>query len=163
MYGPDDLAPAAGIYSGDDMGVSIWRGTDARDERHDSFRQDGGGHNVTIIYVLLVAHFVGDFICQSDWMAIHKSKRWDALAAHVAAYSAVLFVFLALLSRDEFYWFWYFITFNAAVHFGQDAITSRINMRLWQANQRHWFFVGIGADQLVHYVTLFITAGWWLQ
>ena len=61
MYGPDDLAPAAGVYSGDDMGVSIWRAADARDERHDYFRQDGGGHNVTIIYVLLVAHFVSAF------------------------------------------------------------------------------------------------------
>ena len=29
-------------------------------------------------------------------------------------------------------------------------------------NQRRWFFVAIGADLFLHYMTLFITAGWWL-
>ena len=51
---------------------------------------------MTIIYVLLMAHFVGDFICQTDWMALNKSKRWDALALHVGVYSAVLFSFALL-------------------------------------------------------------------
>jgi hypothetical protein len=37
-----------------------------------------------------------------------------------------------------------------ALHFVTDAITSRINSRLWAAKNVHWFFVGIGADQLLH-------------
>ena len=77
-------------------------------------------------------------------------------------------------------------------HFVQDAITSRINARLWfietyprppvdrprfglgtvghyemfahvESSKRHWFFVGVGADQLLHYIALFVTAGWWLR
>lgn len=163
---------------------------------------------MTIIYVLLVAHFVADFVCQSDWMAIHKSKRWDALALHVAVYAAVLFVFVHAGAYVEgnnvfevivswpIYWIphawrllepvdlWVFVGVNAAAHFVQDAITSRITARLWFIRwttmstrypelqgihcaevlpTRHWFFVGIGADQLLHYVTLFVTAGWWLK
>ena len=118
---------------------------------------------MTILYVLLIAHFVGDFICQSDWMALNKSKRWDALAWHICAYSAVLFLITMWVSPREFPQFGAFIAVNAPAHFMQDAITSRINARLWQANQRHLFFVGIGADQLLHYVTLFVTMDWWLQ
>src|SRR3990167_1335879 len=102
---------------------------------------------MTMIYVLLVAHFVGDFICQTDWMAQNKSKRWDALALHVAVYSAV--VYACLLVAGAFWAGWRFTTqiplviprflpfigATFAAHFVQDAITSRINSRLWQANQ----------------------------
>lgn len=81
-----------------------------------------------------------------------------------------------------------FITLNSVAHFVQDAITSRITSRLWfleirpivrgdgspyytvdgqastvrDTGTRHWFFVMIGCDQLIHYVTLFVTAWWWL-
>lgn len=149
---------------------------------------------MTIVYVLLVAHFVADFLFQSDWMAIHKSKRWDALALHVGTYSIAVNCFVTS------YWavtditpdagaFLVWFTVNAVVHFVQDAITSRITARLWffrpmfsgdmavtvsygdqwrdafvqRGGSRHWFFVAIGADQLLHYVTLFVTAGWWLR
>ena len=127
-------------------------------------------HIPMLIYVLLVAHFVGDFICQSDWQAINKSKSWRALTGHVMAYTLVLELALMfewaidlnrplpVLQASGLV----FILVNAAAHFVQDAITSRINSKLWQANERHWFFVGIGGDQLLHYVTLFATAEWLL-
>lgn len=118
---------------------------------------------MSLIYVLLVAHFVGDFICQTDWMAINKSKSWDALTAHVAVYAAVLLMAVGFWTDEASSTFGLWVFVNLAAHFLQDAITSRINSRLWQANQRHWFFVGIGADQLLHYVTLFVTARWWLR
>lgn len=41
----------------------------------------------------LVAHAVGDYILQSDWMATEKTKRSIAALAHVVAY-AVPFLFL---------------------------------------------------------------------
>ena len=141
---------------------------------------------MSIVYVLLVAHFVADFMCQTDWMAINKSKRWDALALHVSVYITVLSMVVALVLPPAPYpymtlkLFGLWIGVNAAAHFVQDAITSRINSRLWFLPQvgtgmrpewiqvevkstRHWFFVGIGADQLLHYVVLFKTAEWWLM
>ena len=149
---------------------------------------------MTVIYVLLVAHFVGDFLCQTDWMATNKSKRWDALALHVLVYTFVLALFTVRLPADVSL----FLAVNMGAHFVQDAITSLINARLWFVdgvrakhawrgatirsladgalidglsntvyevaynNKRYWFFVAIGADQLLHYVTLFVTASWWL-
>ena len=155
---------------------------------------------MAVIYVLLVAHFVGDFICQSDWMAQNKSKNWYALAIHVAVYMLIVGVLAGALIGASYHipiknvqtW----LVANFAAHFLQDAITSRINSRLWflkmtpavkgwreldrmldgtststletaywvdDISTRHWFFVSIGFDQLLHYVTLFVTAGWWLR
>ena len=153
--------------------------------------------DLSLIIVILVAHFVGDFICQTDWMALNKSKRWDALGLHVITYTSILFICVAfwhdsaILSRPivSYGVIWAFVGVNAVAHFVQDAITSRINARLWfliitptgdtgkiwrgsgdgsvrveplyvveDSGTRHWFFVCIGADQLLHYITLFATA-----
>ena len=161
---------------------------------------------MTIIYVLLVAHFVADFVCQSDWMAVNKAKDWGALALHVAVYGSAMSVVVAVgliladydPGRPMQMTLTAWLLVNMVAHFVQDAITSRITSRLWflkltlagrnwrvryddarsgtsttSTNQevfwsddtgtRHWFFVAIGADQLLHYVTLFVTAGWWLR
>lgn len=124
---------------------------------------------MAIVYVLLVAHFVGDFILQSDWMALNKSKESYALGVHVVVYTAALMFMVSMaitvgaLTHITAPQYATWLVVNAFAHFVQDAVTSRLNARLWQANERHWFFVAIGFDQLLHYVTLFVTAGWWLQ
>lgn len=130
---------------------------------------------VSTVLALLAVHFVADFLLQSDWMALNKSKRWDALTLHVAVYAACFLPFGIVFAL---------VTFTA--HFVQDAITSRINARFWffdmampvhwpsrrdpngpavphyaaLGGNRHWFFVGIGADQLLHYVQLVMLAEW---
>jgi hypothetical protein len=156
---------------------------------------------MTVVYALLVAHFLGDFVAQSDWMALNKAKRWDALAGHVSTYTIVLIPFVygygyLTLPRSGPEGAVLFLVVNFAAHFVQDAITSRLTSRLWffqmhegvwahlsvpttrgtaiekvrlynpstpDVGNRHWFFVAIGFDQLLHYVTLLVTAGWWLQ
>ncbi len=141
--------------------------------------------------VLLAAHFVADFVAQSDWIATNKSKMWDALAIHCGIYAAIVAVVMnwvffigegTLGSTTLAQWF--ILTF--VTHFVTDAVTSRITARLWffkredgiwtQAEYtfpkhgrtlvnpfapiegvRHWFFVMIGFDQLIHAVTLAAT------
>lgn len=120
---------------------------------------------LTISLSLLITHFVADFLLQSDWMALNKSKRWDALGLHVAVYS------LCFAPWGLRFWLLTFIT-----HFITDAITSRVTSKLWFMQnmgivgigpiehdytswklipwKRHWFFVVIGLDQLIHYGTL---------
>ena len=96
--------------------------------------------------ILVAIHFLADFVMQTDWMAINKSKSWSALFAHCCVYAAV------------FLWFGpAFAAITFVTHFATDAITSRITSLLWHKNERHWFFVVIGADQLIHYVTLALT------
>lgn len=133
----------------------------------------------TTILLLLALHFVGDFLCQSDWMAINKSKRWGVLALHCAIYAA-LFFFMPNVGPRIFV----FIGVTFATHFVTDAVTSRITSALWFImlyprtdyspvyygaypfyarvidGRRHWFFVVIGADQLIHVYTLILTWQW---
>jgi hypothetical protein len=101
---------------------------------------------LSAVIVILVMHFLADFVCQNDWMAVNKSKRFDALLAHVCIYAAPFMVFG-----------WRFSLITFLTHIITDAITSRCTSYLWQQNQRHWFFVVIGLDQLIHTVTLLLT------
>lgn len=125
---------------------------------------------------LLVAHFVGDFLLQSDWMATNKSKSWIALGWHTWVYATTILAVTLLSMPIELAGpFW---TITLVTHFITDAITSRITSKLWFfrrryyneempydasddwyyiEGRRHWFFVMIGFDQLIHYITLIYT------
>lgn len=125
--------------------------------------------------IVLLVHFVADFMLQSHWQAQNKSKRNDALFGHVAVWTACLTAAAVL---------WFGFTFgakgvvvgmvfglgNGVLHFVTDWSTSR-----WSASyfkealpltynndpraSQHWhdFFVVIGFDQYVHQLTLGIT------
>lgn len=99
----------------------------------------------------LFLHWVGDFICQTDEMAIGKSKSNWWLTAHVVMYSLML-LFLG----------WKVALLNGAAHWLIDYVTSRVNSRLWAAQQRHWFFVSIGFDQFLH-VSILLWSITWLR
>lgn len=122
---------------------------------------------ISIPLSLLALHFLGDFILQSDWMALNKSKAWDVLFIHCAVYSACFFA-----------WGPHFMALTFVLHFAVDFCTSRLTSKLWfmeiaqidwpgetrrmlyqpkTPNPRHWFFVMIGLDQLIHYTMLILT------
>ncbi|MBO8156544.1 MAG: DUF3307 domain-containing protein [Bacillaceae bacterium] len=39
---------------------------------------------------LLVAHLIGDYLFQTNWMAMNKARRWDALMVHSIVYTGVI-------------------------------------------------------------------------
>ena len=130
---------------------------------------------------LIIAHFVGDFLLQSNWMALNKSKSWLALTAHCFVYSVFVGAWAAsyVSGQSVYYNSPLWVPFIFVPHFITDAITSRITSKLWFINlepilvvfenepkythyasvkaTRHWFFVMIGLDQLIHYATLAYT------
>ncbi len=102
---------------------------------------------VHLVYLALVwLHFLGDFLLQSDKMALSKSSSMRWLGIHVAVYSAVFIPFGLK-----------FVLANYVLHFITDAISSRLTSRLWKQDKRHWFFVVIGADQAIHMSCLLLT------
>lgn len=105
---------------------------------------------MTRVFLALVTfNFMADFVLQSDWMAINKSKSFLPLLVHVAIYDMCFWGFG-----------WKFAAITFAAHFIQDALTSRLNSKLWAAEKRHWFFVAVGFDQLLHTYQLTLTYLW---
>lgn len=121
---------------------------------------------------MLVVHWFADFVCQTHWQAINKSKRWDALSKHVLSYTIVFglgligtFAFFAgqLFSLAMLlHWqnFAIVIVANGVLHFITDAVTSRWSSYLWKQQKIHDFFVVIGFDQVIHQLTIFLTLAW---
>ena len=101
------------------------------------------------VSLILCFHFVADFVLQSHWMAMGKSKRWGMnlnMASHIAVYTA----FLMPLGIT-----WALV--NGLAHYATDIVSSRATSALWKRQETHWFFVVIGADQLVHVLVLLWT------
>jgi membrane-bound metal-dependent hydrolase YbcI (DUF457 family) len=101
-------------------------------------------------YILIIwAHFIGDFLLQSDKIAINKSKDNLVLLSHVALYCVPL-TLVGLIVPINLAW----ILFNTIAHFITDYITSRMASYFWRNEKRHWFFVTIGLDQAIHMTCL---------
>ena len=110
------------------------------------------------LIALLAIHWLADFVLQSQWMSVNKSKRLDALASHVATYTGILFVGSALVfGVREMAPLVLFVGVNGILHLATDFVTSRITSRLWQQQREHLFFVAVGFDQLIHQITLVAT------
>lgn len=104
-------------------------------------------HTVLVIIALVLAHWVADFVMQSDKMAINKSKKHWVLGAHCLVYSLCLSVFG-----------WEYSAVNGVAHFAVDAVSSRATSYLYAKGDRHNFFVVIGLDQAIHLIVLIVTA-----
>lgn len=109
---------------------------------------------LNVVLLILIAHFIGDFLLQNDDMAINKSKNIHILYVHCMAY-IIPFLIWTIFKPGAGMLMWWFI--NMHLHFLIDFITSRITSKLWAKNERHWFFTVIGADQLLHLMILFVT------
>lgn len=111
---------------------------------------------ISALTLLLLGHFIGDFVLQSSWMATNKSKDFGALIAHVFVYSLTISVTIAFYFGNIEKTIVFFII-TAITHMAIDGITSPINSKLWNHEDKHDFFVMVGFDQFIHYVTLVAT------
>ncbi len=98
------------------------------------------------IEFIMLAHFAGDFIAQTDWQAKNKSKSNKALFLHIGSYSLFLLPFG-----------WRYALLNGAIHTCIDYVTSRESSKRWAKGEVHNFFVVVGFDQYLHFLTLFLT------
>ncbi len=119
---------------------------------------------VNIPLSLLVAHFVGDWLLQTNWQALNKSKNNEALTRHVLVYSLCFIP-----------WGLGFASFTFLSHWVTDYFTSRIGAKLWfieldgnyapnlfdfakvDMRKRGRFWTMIGFDQLIHFIALALT------
>ena len=98
------------------------------------------------IISLFWLHWFADFILQSSYMSMNKSKNPMVLVYHCAVYSLPFFVFG-----------WIFGLLAGLMHFPVDYVTSKITSKLYAKKEYHWFFVVIGFDQAIHMSILVLT------
>jgi Protein of unknown function (DUF3307) len=111
---------------------------------------------VNYAIILLVGHWIGDYLLQGNKIAARKSRSVAWLALHVSLYTLILFsVSLIIFSGTSLL---LFIAVNAGLHFVTDLLTGKLYNR-FRENPRIFFPI-LGLDQLIHGVTLLLTASW---
>lgn len=106
----------------------------------------------SLLILLILVHWVADFVFQTDKMATSKSSSNTWLLIHVGIYAMFLLPFGPV-----------FALVNFCAHLATDFVSSRATSHLWKKNDRHNFFVVIGLDQAAHLIVLILTIplmGW---
>ena len=107
--------------------------------------------SLTTLTIFFAAHFIGDFILQNDWMAMHKSSSIEALSVHALIY-ATIFTLPFLFSFPELEYAGLCWILILIIHGSVDAVTSRISSRLWKTQNYRLYFNMIGLDQMTHMI-----------
>ncbi len=118
---------------------------------------------MTLFDMLLVTHFVGDWLLQTEWQARNKAHNWRAMFYHVAMYHAlILGVLIAWFGFGNFAV--YGVT---AVLAASHALLDRrwpvqVLMRTLRLAVTHppeaWLTIMI--DQILHVVLLALAVSW---
>lgn len=105
---------------------------------------------VALVLAFLV-HWVADFPCQNDKMALNKSHDLYYLALHCLVYSVVATIGLMLVTLNFHFCCWvacFGILF--LTHSGVDAVSSKVATYFYKNDHRAQFFNTIGFDQFLH-------------
>lgn len=95
---------------------------------------------------LLLAHLIGDFLLQTDWMARNRDKFW-VLTLHASIHLGAMLLLIGM-TRSEF---WPLFTLIALIHMGQDALKIQL-LRKWP----NLSVVGFVLDQTLHFLIIWV-------
>lgn len=114
--------------------------------------------NIWVLMVILIVHWFGDFVLQTDEQAKGKSNSWKFLLFHTVVYSTCFWiasiVYIAVTGNYNMGWL---APITFIFHTFTDYYTSRVNAQLYSEGKTHQFFVSVGFDQLLHFAQLIIT------
>jgi hypothetical protein len=113
--------------------------------------------NIYEILGLLFAHWVADFVCQTQKMSENKSRYWGDLLNHTSLYSVIMWGYILGITQFNIITSSVFFIVTFTCHTITDYFSSRRTRKLYEDDRIHDFFVVIGFDQWLHYVQLFIT------
>jgi hypothetical protein len=105
-----------------------------------------------MVWYLLLAHFLGDFVLQTDGMVRMRDKLWFS-----SLHAGIHFLLMFLLAGPYRLLVWPYLLLLAFLHFIQDRIKNSI------VNRRpDWLRVSFVIDQFLHYLTIGVVV-WLLQ
>jgi hypothetical protein len=105
-----------------------------------------------MVWNLLLAHFLGDFVLQTDWMVRRRDNLW-VLTLHGVIHFVLMFLIIGQVRSV----IWPYLLLIALIHISQDRIKNNLT------NKRpDWIGVVFIIDQVLHYAAIW-TIVWWLQ
>lgn len=105
-----------------------------------------------MVWNLLLAHFLGDFVFQTDWMVKHRDNLW-VLSLHAFIHFVLMVVLVGQLRLE----FWPYLVLIAILHLIQDRIKNTITNK-----RSDWIGRGFVIDQFFHFATIWFVT-WWFQ
>ncbi len=104
-----------------------------------------------ILFALYLAHFLGDYLFQTDWVYRQKQKSWCGGLYHaLGIYIALVLIFFPVVLRFPV---WFLFLIYAGIHYVQDGIKIKGNSMI--SNRQSLYIL----DQLIHF--LLLTLLWW--
>jgi hypothetical protein len=110
------------------------------------------------ILIILISHYIGDFVCQSRSMSDSKSKNIYWLLTHGAIYILVMFTILCIFTQYQLNQIFIYVMINGLLHIVIDQISSINTTKFYKKNNFYGMFTIIGLDQLLHTSILILTA-----
>lgn len=122
-----------------------------------------------VIIILLIAHWLGDFVMQKEEWARGKHNSFTDLISHTLHYALTMYVILLVFhlfkygNEIQFISLLYFWFITLVTHTIVDFFTSKIThkysskMEWYFSKKTLGFFPTIGLDQTIHYIILFYT------
>jgi len=105
-----------------------------------------------MVWYLLFAHFLGDFVFQTDWMVRRRDNIW-VLTLH----AGIHFALMLLLVGPSRSIIWPYLLLLALIHLSQDRIKNNLT------NKRpDWIKAAFVIDQALHYAAIWALV-WWIQ
>jgi hypothetical protein len=99
---------------------------------------------------LILAHLIGDYPLQSEWLIENKRSLWG-LSLHAAIHLAVMLLVVGAASREA----WPKILVLVLIHFLLDLIKPHLGRR-WPKRAPLLYV----SDQILHVLSIFLVAGW---
>ena len=108
--------------------------------------------------LLVIKHFVADFILQTDKMVMEKGIYGAAGGlAHSAIHAVLTFLCLAWVDLPGAF---VAAVFDFFVHYHVDWAKMNINRKYGYTPKDHKFWFWLGVDQLAHYITYMLILAW---
>jgi hypothetical protein len=105
-----------------------------------------------MFWYLLLAHFLGDFVLQNDWLVRKRDNIW-----FLSLHASIHFLLMILLVGSYRIVIWPYLLLLAFIHLVQDRIKNNL------VNKRpDWLRVSFVIDQFIHYIAIGVVV-WLLQ
>lgn len=116
-----------------------------------------------IVLILLIIHYIADYVFQPHRIGANKWNNFDLLTEHVFTYT-IIFWFIGTfsavllhLSYNDTIKVLYFCIITFICHLTTDYFTSKWTHRLYEEQKYHNFFLVLGFDQLLHFTQIILT------